>query len=671
MERCFSPQVAFGFFSRGRNEELEELVARRREEDVASSSSGEACGTMMGDCGGAESLEGSGVLAQPYVRRTRSGGSLEIFGEMPRCDVNPWVNATWRVTAAERLKMAVGAPWLIPARLGLALLAILIAVVFSNLAVLGWNGRPEDSSSSRRALWRPAFLERALRTFRRRRLRRVRRVGDEDLEAGRLVGDATRSEPTLFPDTVPMPRWRMLVGSPVGAALWLLLRSVGFWRVKVIGADKLASRARVIVCNHVSMIEPVLLLLAVRATPVTSAEFARLPGIGPVGKLYQLLWLDRGSVSSRQAALDAIALRCARPGFPPVLVFPEGTTLNGRALISFKNGAFTPGAPVQPAVARFPYRVSCGLGLDCSWTTAGPQFSELCLRMMLQPWNRIEVEFLPAYAPSSAEIADPSLFASNVRSAMAAALGAPVTDHSWADMWLNMTARDLGEPPHRTLVSLDALRAFLGGTRKYERQRAAKVLERFATADVEKDGSLTIDQFRAALRGQQPASSRTLEPQRLLDGPAVDALFGLLSRDAKTVDFFSFLVGFALLDVDHHDADDALRLVFALLDSSNEGLVNWTRVSDALARWADNRQPASSSGSKHKRHHRSSSHTDAADMVDDDAFVTAVKADSDNYLTCDEFVTFVKAHRHDLTGLPLASSNGDDGHYSPHPASFS
>jgi lysophosphatidylcholine acyltransferase/lyso-PAF acetyltransferase len=33
--------------------------------------------------------------------------------------------------------------------------------------------------------------------------------------------------------------------------------------------------------------------------------------------------------------------------------FSEGTTTNGRSLLNFKSGAFSPGLPVQPVVLRF------------------------------------------------------------------------------------------------------------------------------------------------------------------------------------------------------------------------------------------------------------------------------------------------------------------------------
>ena len=48
--------------------------------------------------------------------------------------------------------------------------------------------------------------------------------------------------------------------------------------------------------------------------------------------------------------------------FPSVLLFPEGTTTNGRTLISFKLGAFAPGFPIQPVVIRYPF-----VHFDVSW----------------------------------------------------------------------------------------------------------------------------------------------------------------------------------------------------------------------------------------------------------------------------------------------------------------
>ena len=111
---------------------------------------------------------------------------------------------------------------------------------------------------------------------------------------------------------------------------------------------------------------------------------------------------------------------------------------------------------------------------------------------------------------------------------MADALGVPVTDHSWADMWLNMTARQLGLPPHKTLVQLKALQKALPET-PVERLRAADALKRFADADDQKHGKLSVVQFRAALRGE----TGTQEDLRL-DDRTLDALFAKLGAVWKS-----------------------------------------------------------------------------------------------------------------------------------------
>lgn len=51
------------------------------------------------------------------------------------------------------------------------------------------------------------------------------------------------------------------------------------------------------------------------------------------------------------------------PHARPLLLFPEGTTTNGRFLLPFKTGAFLAGLPLQPVVIRYgEVRPLCVLG---------------------------------------------------------------------------------------------------------------------------------------------------------------------------------------------------------------------------------------------------------------------------------------------------------------------
>ena len=46
---------------------------------------------------------------------------------------------------------------------------------------------------------------------------------------------------------------------------------------------------------------------------------------------------------SKRRCVQSIKQRSTEPGWPPLLVFPEGTCTNGSALVNFKPGAFSAG----------------------------------------------------------------------------------------------------------------------------------------------------------------------------------------------------------------------------------------------------------------------------------------------------------------------------------------
>lgn len=75
-----------------------------------------------------------------------------------------------------------------------------------------------------------------------------------------------------------------------------------------------------------------------------------------------------------------------------VMIFPEATTTNGKVLVSFKAGAFTPGFSVQPVVIRYPH-----VHLDPSWTAEGPAILSLLLRLMTQFHNFMEVSLCSSW----------------------------------------------------------------------------------------------------------------------------------------------------------------------------------------------------------------------------------------------------------------------------------
>eukprot|EP01052_Picozoa_sp_SAG31_P066599 SAG31_NODE_25395_length_462_cov_0.867769_1_plen_137_part_01 len=75
-------------------------------------------------------------LADHFIwRKCRQWGPT--IGEAT--DVNPLVSSTWRITTAERAKLAIIGPILVPIRIVLLLIFTLLAVLFSKLALVGFK----------------------------------------------------------------------------------------------------------------------------------------------------------------------------------------------------------------------------------------------------------------------------------------------------------------------------------------------------------------------------------------------------------------------------------------------------------------------------------------------------------------------------------------------------
>ena len=218
-----------------------------------------------------------------------------------------------------------------------------------------------------------------------------------------------------------------------------LLFTMGFYHIKTKGRRATAKEAPIVLCNHVCFVEPVILLMYFLAGPVGAIENLRNPIIGPILQYLQCITVDRADPSSRRNVVTTMQQRSgqeAKGAWPQTLIFPEGTTTNGKALISFKSGAFIPGVPVQPCIVRYPYR-----NFDPCWVNGGPGLAMLLYRMNCQLINYVSVDFLDVYTPSAAEKADARLYAFNVRHLVAKAMGVPATAHTLDDVKLSGLAK--------------------------------------------------------------------------------------------------------------------------------------------------------------------------------------------------------------------------------------
>eukprot|EP00897_Mesotaenium_endlicherianum_P010213 jgi/Mesen1/921/ME000117S00077 len=179
--------------------------------------------------------------------------------------------------------------------------------------------------------------------------------------------------------------------------------------------------ATCVVSNHVSWVDILYHVYAhPRGLPAFAAKssLAAVPVIGFLSNCLSCMYVDRefkpaggggvaGIVKERMQAAQQ------QPGNSPLpLLFPEGTTTNGRYLLPFKTGAFLAGTPVLPVLLH--YRPS---KLSPAWESiSGGRHVFL---MLCQLSHRLEVLRLPVYYPSARERQDPKLFALNVRQLMA------------------------------------------------------------------------------------------------------------------------------------------------------------------------------------------------------------------------------------------------------------
>lgn len=287
----------------------------------------------------------------------------------------------------------------------------------------------------------------------------------------------------------PMPKWRgalMWVGRI--AARWVLF-CFGYHWIRRIGKPASRRIAPIVVCNHVSYTDPLFFFYELFPSIVASETHDKIPVVGTIIRTTQVIYVDRSSPESRKHAVAEIKRKASCNDFPRVMLFPEGTTTNGKALISFQTGAFVPGFPVQPVVIRYPH-----VHFDPSWGKTS--LSKLIFRMLTQFHNFMEVEYLPVIFPTESKMGNPAFYARKVGYAMAKAINVVQTEHSYGDLILASRASHIGlVPPSAYVVEMAKMeRLFELSTRE-----AIVFLERFAAMHPDSSGCVNMDNFLAGL----------------------------------------------------------------------------------------------------------------------------------------------------------------------------
>lgn len=111
----------------------------------------------------------------------------------------------------------------------------------------------------------------------------------------------------------------------------------------------------------------------------------------------------------KQRMLDAESGRL--PDARPLLLFPEGTTTNGKFMLPFKTGAFLAGAPLQPVIIRY----HTGR-FSVAWESV-PAARHIFLTLCT-PIHSVTCYELPVHVPTAEEKKDPRVYAEHVRKKM-------------------------------------------------------------------------------------------------------------------------------------------------------------------------------------------------------------------------------------------------------------
>ena len=153
----------------------------------------------------------------------------------------------------------------------------------------------------------------------------------------------------LWPTFALLPRLAAGAEPQSGTHRWArrLLPALGV-KLKVEG--RLRHDAPLWVANHLSWVDPLLLMSLRPMGTIAKGEVAGYPLIGRWARKSGIHFVDREDATSRAAALASFtaSLQSGRD----MLLFPEGTTTRGERLATFYEGglraAFDLGLPAQP-----------------------------------------------------------------------------------------------------------------------------------------------------------------------------------------------------------------------------------------------------------------------------------------------------------------------------------
>ena len=243
-----------------------------------------------------------------------------------------------------------------------------------------------------------------------------------------MIGMVAVNISVMIPNRYWKAFWMQWVGS---FCIHATMFSWGYYRVGMEGKVCDKSEAKLMVGNHTAVVEILIMFGLSFPSFISAVENEAVPMFAGVVRACNAVLVDRLDKNSKRKTMEEIVRRCKDPDAERLMIFPEGTLNNSKALFTFKPGAFEPGMPVQPVCFKYPFK-----HFNPCWTgeaAGGNDVGEVLWRGLCQFVNRLEVKVLPVYVPNEAEKADKFLYSENVRRLIASQLECGISDCRYED----------------------------------------------------------------------------------------------------------------------------------------------------------------------------------------------------------------------------------------------
>ena len=366
----------------------------------------------------------------------------------------------------------------------------------------------------------------------------------------------------IVPFKEPASQFRMKLFSILRKLLRVIFFFFGFHKIQVKGKQAAGKEAPIlVVAPHSSMLDTFIMSLT---DPVPSGvsriENFQTPMLGTLSKAMQPVFVSRTDPQSRRKTILEIKQRVSEPGkWPQIIIFPEGTCTNRKALITFKAGAFIPGCAVQPVLIEYLNEWD-----SFTWTMTGLSTFKAVWWTLCQFSISAKVTYLPVYCPSKEEKSNAKLYANNVRNVMADALDLPITDHTFEDCRLMRRAASLNLPMESGLVEFAKISQKLG----MDIDSVQDKLKDFSKIACEVDGIVSLESFAKYLN--VPVSD------------AVKDMFHLYDRnDSGCIDFREYVIGLSLVS-QPAATENTVKLAFQVFDKDRSGMITKKEFNQVL-----------------------------------------------------------------------------------------